>query len=112
MTRTASRRCCSADDAPAEHDVWMSHFDGITEAPDGFTVTATTPGAPVAVLENDERRIYGVQFHPEVVHSPHGMAVLARFLHDLAGIATPTGDVVGDRRAGRPDPRAGRRPPA
>jgi GMP synthase (glutamine-hydrolysing) len=74
------------DDAPEVHDVWMSHFDGVTEAPEGFAVTASTPGAPVAILENDQRRIYGVQFHPEVVHSPHGMAVLARFLHERAGI--------------------------
>ena len=55
--------------------------------PEGFTATATSAGAPVAVLENDERRIYGVQFHPEVVHSPFGMATMARFLHDCAGIA-------------------------
>ena len=74
------------DDAPDEHDVWMSHFDGVTEVPEGFTVTATTPGAPVAMLENDERRVYGVQFHPEVVHSPFGMAVMARFLYERAGI--------------------------
>ncbi len=86
MTRTGPSLLLP-DDAPAEHDVWMSHFDGVTRAPEGFTVTATTPGAPVAVLENDERRIYGVQFHPEVVHSPHGMAVMARFLHERAGIA-------------------------
>ena len=85
MTRTGPSLLLP-DDAPPEHDVWMSHFDGVTEAPAGFTVTATTPGAPVAVLENDDRRIYGVQFHPEVVHSPHGMAVLARFLHERAGI--------------------------
>ncbi len=74
------------DDAPPLHDVWMSHFDGITDAPEGFEVTARSPGAPVAVLENDARRIYGVQFHPEVAHSPHGMAVLARFLHERAAI--------------------------
>ncbi|HYN33992.1 MAG TPA: glutamine-hydrolyzing GMP synthase, partial [Ilumatobacteraceae bacterium] len=85
MTRTGPSLLLP-DDAPEVHDVWMSHFDGITDAPDGFTVTAGTPGAPVAVLENDERRIYGVQFHPEVVHSPYGMAVLARFLHERAGI--------------------------
>ncbi len=85
MTRIGSSSLLP-DDAPLEHDVWMSHFDGVTEAPVGFTVTATTPGAPVAMLENDERRIYGVQFHPEVVHSPHGMAVMARFLHERAGI--------------------------
>ena len=75
------------DDAPARHECWMSHFDGITEAPDGFTVTASSPGAPVAVLENDERRIYGVQFHPEVKHSPYGFAAMQRFLHERAGIA-------------------------
>ena len=86
MTRTGPSLLLP-DDAPQEHDVWMSHFDGVTEAPEGFTVTATTPGAPVAVLENDARSIYGVQFHPEVVHSPHGMAVMARFLHERAGIA-------------------------
>jgi GMP synthase (glutamine-hydrolysing) len=74
------------DEAPPVHDVWMSHFDGITEAPAGFTVTASTPGAPVAALEDDDRRIYGVQFHPEVVHSPHGMAVMSRFLRERAGI--------------------------
>jgi len=73
------------DDAPDVHDVWMSHFDAITAAPDGFAVTASTEDAPVAVLEDDRRRIYGVQFHPEVVHSPYGMAVLARFLHERAG---------------------------
>ncbi|MGI9644162.1 MAG: glutamine-hydrolyzing GMP synthase [Ilumatobacteraceae bacterium] len=74
------------DDAPEVHDVWMSHFDGIIVAPDGFHVTATSPGAPVAVLEDDDRRIYGVQFHPEVKHSPYGMAVMARFLHERAEI--------------------------
>ncbi len=74
------------DHAPEVHDVWMSHFDGITVAPEGFHVTATSPGAPIAVLESDERRIYGVQFHPEVKHSPYGMDVLARFLHERAEI--------------------------
>jgi len=73
------------DGLPETHDVWMSHFDAMTEVPSGFRGVAATPDAPVAVLENDERRIWGVQFHPEVVHSPHGSAVLRRFLHDLAG---------------------------
>ncbi|BAN03839.1 glutamine-hydrolyzing GMP synthase [Ilumatobacter coccineus] len=76
------------DDAPGAHECWMSHFDGITVLPDGFVGTATSPGAPVAVLENDERKIYGVQFHPEVVHSPFGMQAMARFLHERAGIAS------------------------
>jgi GMP synthase (glutamine-hydrolysing) len=70
---------------PDEQDVWMSHFDAITEAPAGFVATASTNDAPVAVLEHDERRIWGVQFHPEVAHTPHGMTVLRTFLHDLAG---------------------------
>jgi GMP synthase (glutamine-hydrolysing) len=73
------------DGLPVSHDVWMSHFDAVTEPPPGFVATASTPDAPVAVLEDPARRIWGVQFHPEVVHSPHGMQVLGRFLHDLAG---------------------------
>ena len=75
------------DEAPDVHDVWMSHFDAITEAPDGFTATASTDDAPVAVLEDDDRKLYGVQFHPEVVHSPYGMGVLRRFLYERAGLA-------------------------
>ncbi len=72
------------DDAPDTHDVWMSHGVAIKEAPPGFAATAFTADAPVAVLENDDRRIYGVQFHPEVVHSPFGMGVLRRFLRERA----------------------------
>jgi GMP synthase (glutamine-hydrolysing) len=70
---------------PETHPVWMSHFDAIVDAPPGFAVGASTPDAPVAVLESTGRRIYGVQFHPEVVHSPHGSEVLHRFLFDAAG---------------------------
>ncbi len=72
---------------PDDHDVWMSHFDAVTVAPEGFVATASTPDAPVAALESSERRIWGVQFHPEVAHSPYGMEVLRRFVHDLAGCA-------------------------
>ena len=71
---------------PAQPDiqqVWMSHFDSISEAPEGFTVTASTPGAPVAAMEHTERGIHAVQFHPEVVHTPHGQAVLEHFLYDV-----------------------------
>ena len=73
------------DGLPHEQDVWMSHFDAVTVPPEGFVATASTPDAPVAALECAERKIWGVQWHPEVVHTPHGMAVLQRFLHDLAG---------------------------
>jgi GMP synthase (glutamine-hydrolysing) len=70
---------------PDEQDVWMSHFDAVTVPPDGFVCTASTPDAPVAAMEHPGRRIWGVQWHPEVVHSPYGMLVLQNFLHVLAG---------------------------
>ncbi len=75
-------------DLPASQDVWMSHFDAVTEVPAGFAATASTADAPVAALESTERRIWGVQFHPEVVHTPHGQDVLRRFVVDLAGAPT------------------------
>ncbi len=65
--------------------VWMSHFDAVTQVPEGFTATASSPNAPVAVLESDTRKIWGVQYHPEVGHTEGGMALLSRFLFDLAG---------------------------
>ncbi len=72
---------------PTEQSVWMSHGDSVTEAPAGMRVTATTAGAPVAAFEDDERRLYGVQWHPEVMHSTFGQRVLENFLHRGAGIA-------------------------
>jgi GMP synthase (glutamine-hydrolysing) len=73
-------------DQPTEQTVWMSHANGITRVPEGFTAVAATDGAPVAALEAPERRIWGVQYHPEVSHTPYGQQVLSRFLHHLAGI--------------------------
>lgn len=67
--------------------VWMSHFDSITEAPEGFTVTASSPDAPVAAMEHLERRIHAVQFHPEVAHTPHGQEMLKHFLYQVCGCA-------------------------
>ncbi len=75
------------DGLPDEQDVWMSHFDAVTDVPAGFVATASTPDAPVAALEDPTRKIWGVQYHPEVVHTPFGSALLERFLHDLAGCA-------------------------
>jgi GMP synthase (glutamine-hydrolysing) len=72
-------------DVPEVQQVWMSHFDAVTVAPPGFRATFASSGAPMAVIECDERKIWAVQYHPEVVHTPHGMAVLGRFLHTLAG---------------------------
>jgi GMP synthase (glutamine-hydrolysing) len=63
----------------------MSHFDAITAAPAGATVTASSAEAPVAAFESSERGLYGVQFHPEVHHTPCGQALLSRFLHDVCG---------------------------
>ncbi|GAA4201455.1 glutamine-hydrolyzing GMP synthase [Actinocatenispora rupis] len=88
-------------DLPAEQPVWMSHNDAVTEAPDGFTVTARSAGAPVAAFEDTARGLAGVQFHPEVGHTPHGQDVLRRFLFDVAKL-TPnwtTGSVIDDQVA-------------
>ncbi|MGI8937724.1 MAG: glutamine-hydrolyzing GMP synthase [Iamia sp.] len=72
---------------PDHQQVWMSHRDSITEAPEGFTVTASSPDAPVAAMEHVDRRLHAVQFHPEVVHTPHGQQVLERFLYEVCGCA-------------------------
>ncbi|MGG5260225.1 glutamine-hydrolyzing GMP synthase [Phycicoccus avicenniae] len=72
---------------PAEQSVWMSHGDSVAEAPDGMRVTATTSGAPVAGFEDDERHLYGVQWHPEVMHSTFGQRVLENFLVKGAGLS-------------------------
>ncbi|WP_167472258.1 glutamine-hydrolyzing GMP synthase [Nocardia arthritidis] len=71
---------------PTLQPVWMSHGDAVTDAPSGFEVTGTSAGAPVAAFEDRARKLAGVQYHPEVLHSPHGQQVLSRFLHEMAGI--------------------------
>jgi GMP synthase (glutamine-hydrolysing) len=65
---------------PARQQVWMSHGDTCAAAPPGFAVTAATGGTPVAAAEDQARQLYGVQFHPEVLHTEHGMELLRRFL--------------------------------
>jgi len=65
--------------------VWMSHFDTITAPPAGAVVTASTPDTPAAGFEDRDRGFYGVQFHPEVVHTPHGQALLEQFLYEACG---------------------------
>jgi GMP synthase (glutamine-hydrolysing) len=72
---------------PPEQTVWMSHRDSVTAAPAGAEVTASSPSTPIAAFEDRERRLYGVQFHPEVVHTPHGQDILKNFLYEVA--ATP-----------------------
>jgi GMP synthase (glutamine-hydrolysing) len=71
---------------PDVQPVWMSHGDAVTAAPDGFDVVASSAGAAVAAFENRDRRLAGVQYHPEVMHTPHGQQVLSRFLHEFAGL--------------------------
>ena len=71
---------------PSEQPVWMSHFDAIVEAPDGVTITASAPDAPVAAFEDRDRGWFGVQFHPEVAHTAHGQHVIERFLFDGCGL--------------------------
>jgi GMP synthase (glutamine-hydrolysing) len=68
---------------PAEQTCWMSHRDTVFEAPPDFTALASSTGSPVAALESVERGIYGIQFHPEVVHTPYGQEVLKTFLGDI-----------------------------
>ncbi len=69
---------------PESQTVWMSHRDTVTAPPTGATVTGTSPSTPVAAFEDHDRRIYGVQFHPEVRHTPHGQDVLKNFLYGVA----------------------------
>lgn len=70
-------------DLPDEQQCWMSHRDTVYEAPPGFTALASSDESPVAAFEDNERRLYGIQFHPEVVHTPYGTDVLKRFLYDV-----------------------------
>lgn len=66
---------------------WMSHTDKVTKLPDGFRITASTAGCPVAAYENEKRKIYAVQFHPEVNHTPKGIDMLRNFLYNICGCA-------------------------
>ncbi|WP_297799418.1 glutamine-hydrolyzing GMP synthase [uncultured Brevundimonas sp.] len=75
--------------AGEQEPVWMSHGDRVTAIPEGFEVIATSEGAPYAAIANAEKKIYAVQFHPEVAHTPHGAQLLKNFLFNIAGL---TGD--------------------
>ena len=68
-------------------EVWMSHGDRVTEIPQGFEVIAKSEGAPFAAIANEGRKIYGVQFHPEVTHTIEGAKIIANFVHNIAGIS-------------------------
>src|SRR6185312_10641204 len=68
------------------HQVWMSHGDRVTALPPGFQVVGTSTGAPLAAIADEKRRIFAVQFHPEVVHTPDGAKLLSNFVHRIAGL--------------------------
>ena len=76
-------------DLPSEQTVWMSHRDSVTAPPKGARVVGESPSTPVAAFEEPGRKLYGVQFHPEVVHTPHGQDLLKNFLYEVSG-APPT----------------------
>ncbi|MGZ0067165.1 glutamine-hydrolyzing GMP synthase [Microbacterium sp. Yaish 1] len=84
---------------PAEQNVWMSHGDQVSRAPEGFEVLARTAATPVAAFANDVRKFYGVQWHPEVKHSDHGQNVLENFLHKAAGLPADwnSGNVIAEQ---------------
>jgi GMP synthase (glutamine-hydrolysing) len=86
---------------PADQVAWMSHGDSVQTAPEGFSVLATTDAIPVAAFADDARKLYGVQWHPEVKHSEHGQTVLENFLHDAAGIPADwnSGNVIAEQVA-------------
>jgi GMP synthase (glutamine-hydrolysing) len=83
---TVSAPGCLLRGLPTSSQVWMSHGDEVTASPAGFTVLASSPGAPVAAFEDLPRRLAGVQFHPEVLHTQHGQQILQRFLTEIAGL--------------------------
>ncbi len=84
---------------PAGQTVWMSHGDSVSKAPEGFDVLASSGSTPVAAFASDERRLYGVQWHPEVKHSEFGQRVLENFLHTAAGIPADwnSGNVIAEQ---------------
>ncbi|MFC0680792.1 glutamine-hydrolyzing GMP synthase [Lysobacter korlensis] len=87
--------------SPADQTVWMSHGDSVSKAPDGFDVLASSDATPVAAFASDAKKLYGVQWHPEVKHSPFGQQVLENFLHRAAGIPSDwnSGSVIAEQVA-------------
>ena len=86
---TVKKQCALFDgvwDDGESHQVWMSHGDRVIKLPDGFEVFAQSPGAPYAVFGNESKKMYGMMFHPEVVHTPDGAKLLSNFVHNIAGL--------------------------
>ena len=87
------------EDAPNQLHVWMSHGNKVSQLPEGFVVTASTPSSPIAAMANESKQYYGVQFHPEVTHTLQGEALIGRFVHQICGCANAwTPDNIIDMR--------------
>jgi len=80
--------CTLFEGTPKQQNVWMSHGDRVTALPPGFTLAASTESVPIAAMADETRHWYGIQFHPEVTHTEHGMAILRHFVVDICGCAT------------------------
>ena len=93
---------------PSHMDVWMSHGDSVESLPPDFVVLAKSDSAPFAAVRHATRPVYGVQFHPEVAHTPRGKEILRNFLFEGRGPARRLDHVAVDRRRDREDPGAGR----
>ena len=83
-----TKACSLLDGLPGEQNVWMSHGDRVTALPPGFALAASTESVPIAAMADEARHWYGIQFHPEVTHTEHGMAILRRFVVDICGCDT------------------------
>ena len=93
------------------YPVWMSHGDRVTRLPEGFRVVGTSPNAPIAMIADEKRKFYATQFHLEVVHTPHGAALLRNFVRKIAGCKRRLDHARLQGRGDREDPRAGRQGP-
>ncbi len=91
-----------------KYPVWMSHGDRVTKLPEGFRVLGISENAPIAMIGDDDRKFYAVQFHLEVMHTPHGAALLRNFVRKIAGCARRLDHARLQGRGDREDSRAGR----
>jgi GMP synthase (glutamine-hydrolysing) len=82
-----TKTCALFDGLPGQQNVWMSHGDRVTTMPPGFALAASTESVPIAAMADESRHRYGIQFHPEVTHTEHGIAILRRFVIDVCGCA-------------------------
>lgn len=87
VSEQASELLTGIEEAPGVLHVWMSHGDKVARLPEGFNIIASTPSCPIAAMANEEKKMYGVQFHPEVMHTLQGEAIIARFVHQICGCA-------------------------